>query len=67
MICKNYIYYGEYKNDRKHGWGILKYNDGSSYYGEFKSGLRDGFGHYTEKNSNIMLIGEFKKNKKIEI
>ena len=31
-------YYGQYKNDKKHGYGIFKWPDGSEYEGYWGNG-----------------------------
>jgi len=43
------IYEGEYKNDKRTGWGKLTWSDGSTHTGEFVNGKREGRGEYRGK------------------
>ena len=57
-----YSYYGEFKNNKKHGLGTIKWEDGSIYQGEFFNNQMNGFGMigFPEKN---YYQGEIKKGK----
>ena len=58
------IYYGEFKNDKKNGNGIIFYNNYQEMYeGEFKDDQPDGKGKYIDKEGN-QFLGEFIKGKK---
>ena len=35
-------YEGEYKQDKRNGWGVFKLVDGRKYYGQWKDGLKHG-------------------------
>jgi len=40
-------YYGEWSNDKKHGFGVyLSTKDGAVYVGQFRDDLREGEGVY---------------------
>lgn len=54
-------YEGEWKADRKQGYGVEKGLDGSSYEGHFESNWKDGKGSLRLQNGD-MYIGEFKAN-----
>jgi hypothetical protein len=41
------VYSGEFRKGKRHGLGILKWPDGSTYKGWFTNGKRDGHGRYT--------------------
>ena len=59
------IYEGEFKNDKKEGYGIEKFKDGSIYKGYYSQDMKEGIGILTlrkERNSSI-FEGEFKKDK----
>ena len=38
-----YIYYGEFLNNKKHGYGTLKWNDGTIYEGHFDKNQINGY------------------------
>ena len=40
----DYIYYGEFKNNKKEGYGTIEWKDGSKYQGEFKDNQINGYG-----------------------
>jgi hypothetical protein len=43
----NSTYVGQYYNNTAHGYGVIKWNDGTSrYLGVWNQGLREGFGFY---------------------
>ena len=37
---------GEYKDDKKHGYGIYKWADGRLYLGQWMKGKQNGLGIY---------------------
>jgi len=58
---------GDYSGDRneegqKHGRGIMKYSDGSSYDGEWSHGVMEGYGTFRYANGDV-YTGNFIKNK----
>ncbi|TNV81076.1 hypothetical protein FGO68_gene10159 [Halteria grandinella] len=40
-------YEGEWKDNNRHGQGIMKYANGNSYQGEWKDGKQHGLGRQT--------------------
>lgn len=40
------VYDGEYKNNKKEGFGVMKYANGTVYEGQFKNNERHGHGMY---------------------
>ena len=40
------LYVGDFKEDKKNGFGIYTYTDGVRYVGEFKDDMKDGKGKY---------------------
>jgi len=52
-------YYGEIKYEKKHGLGLMRYNDGSVYEGMWKDGFQDGYGKFTFTNGSV-YEGEWK-------
>mmetsp|Transcript_12670 Transcript_12670/g.25861 ORF Transcript_12670/g.25861 Transcript_12670/m.25861 type:complete len:145 (-) Transcript_12670:529-963(-) len=51
------------KTGKKHGKGVLSYEDGSEYRGEFKDGEKCGHGIYYYANGDS-YIGSWKKDKR---
>ncbi len=47
------VYYGEWLNDMKEGFGILCYITGDKYIGYFKQNKKSGFGEYRYKSGDI--------------
>lgn len=46
-------YFGIFKNDHKHGFGVLRYRDGSRFEGIFQEDLRAGVGVYRYANGDV--------------
>lgn len=55
-------YLGQFKSGKRHGIGILQYENGDMYYGEFLEGEFSGYGHYKWK-SGPYYFGSSKKGK----
>ena len=61
-------YEGEYKDNKRDGYGIMTYQDeglyqeGSRYKGEWKNDKRDGQGVMTYLDDGRRLEGEFKED-----
>ena len=49
MLLTSLLFLGPFKNDNKHGKGILTYSNGDKYEGMFVNGKREGKGTYTFK------------------
>ena len=60
----DYIYYGEFINNKKEGYGTIEWKDGSKYQGEFKDNQINGYGMIKYPN-NKFYQGEV-KNAKME-
>ena len=56
-------YYGFYKNDKKHGFGMYYSSDNKYFIGFWKNGKQDGFGKYIQ---NDKIRYSFWKNGKID-
>jgi len=65
----DYIYYGDFINNKKEGYGTIEWKDGSKYQGEFKDNQINGYGmiKYPDnkfyqgevKNARMEGFGEF--------
>ena len=55
----NYLYYGEFINNKKEGYGTIEWKDGSKYQGEFKDNQINGYGMIKFPN-NKFYQGEVK-------
>jgi hypothetical protein len=51
------MYYGDYINDQKHGWGVYRWADGRVYIGEWING------NYADERTYILPNGQVKKAK----
>lgn len=49
-IYKDSVYFGDFENDKRHGLGIMIYENGRVYEGEWENNLKNGKGF--EKFSN---------------
>lgn len=54
-------YVGEWKNDKKHGKGVMEYKNGNKYEGSFFEGSITGKGtlNYNESDSRIKYEGDW--------
>ena len=55
-------YFGEWKDNLRHGQGTMTYETGSKYVGEWKDGKKNGHGTYTLANG-AEYVSEFKDGK----
>ena len=53
------IYEGAWKNDLKHGYGILEKKTGDKYYGYWNNGLKEGQGYYYYSSTGKIYLGEW--------
>ena len=53
------IYIGNWKNDRREGYGTFYFCKGGTYRGEFKNDIIDGFGRLDTGNgcNNLFYLG----------
>ncbi|TVZ57182.1 MORN repeat protein [Lutibacter sp. Hel_I_33_5] len=56
------IYIGNFKNDKRDGFGKLTFKSGTSYIGEWKDNKKTGTGSYSYSNGDV-YIGEWKEDK----
>ena len=62
MILSAHKYIGQVDSKgRAHGYGILKYDNGSMYEGTFLGDKRHGLGIWTQYGGAV-IVGEFEKN-----
>ncbi len=57
------IYEGEFKNNKREGYGKYIWEDGEYYIGEYKNGLANGKGKIYYKNGSIKYEGDFVNDK----
>jgi hypothetical protein len=57
-------YVGDYKDEKKDGFGKMNYEDGSSYEGEWKNDKKEGKGTYIYGSGYGKYVGSFKDDKK---
>lgn len=50
------MYEGEWKNDRKTGYGVLKSRCGAKYEGTWQDGTQDGYGVETYADGGKLLV-----------
>jgi hypothetical protein len=53
------IYQGSWKEDKKHGHGILEKANGDKYYGYWNCDLKEGQGYYWYSNTGKVYLGEW--------
>ncbi len=56
-------YTGQYKNDKRHGYGHTKWVSGDVFHGQWKEGKKEGYGFYKWLNVN-QYDGEWKDDKR---
>lgn len=56
------VYYGEFKDGKRHGYGKYTWADGGYYEGEWQENERTGFGHQVWTDGTE-YIGDYKINK----
>lgn len=62
LVGSNWIEYkGEYKDQRKHGYGVWLLGNGEMFEGTFEHGKANGRGKYTSKSGEV-LVGIWKMN-----
>ena len=54
------IYFGDYSDGRRDGYGTYTYSDGRQYRGYWKSGMKDGSGSDYNKYGELIRSGKFK-------
>jgi len=61
---KGEVYQGEWKWDKRHGWGTLTLCDGSQVKGEWEAGKPHGFSSMVDPSGNVTYEGEFRDGKR---
>jgi len=59
---KGDCYDGEWSNDKKNGFGIMKYSSGDHFEGNWENDKRYGRGIYYQKEKEWYLEGEWQKD-----
>lgn len=59
------VYEGQYKMDKKEGFGILKWPDGRIYKGNWKNGKQDGEGQFYAPKTQDWKKGKWENGKRI--
>ena len=54
------LYYGEMKDGRRHGHGLVLYKNGGNYEGYWKNGRKHGEGTRLYRNGDV-YVGGFRK------
>jgi hypothetical protein len=61
--CKKYNYLGQFHDNKKHGFGMINYTEGSKYMGSWENDLRHGHGIENSSNGDV-YEGSYDKGKK---
>lgn len=51
FTSSKFNYKGEYKDNKKHGFGEFVWANGARYTGHFRNGKREGYGEYIDENN----------------
>jgi hypothetical protein len=62
QVVDDSIYFGQFKDDKKHGIGRFFYKDNFSYHGDYEEDKRSGFGTLYMPNNEV-YVGEMKNGK----
>lgn len=62
LYTSSYKFEGQTFEDKPHGSGVIRYDNGDVYIGTFKSGQRHGKGELTFKNGRGFYKGHFEKD-----
>ena len=57
MTIKNDIYFGDWKDDKAHGFGIFVDGQGSMYEGQWVKGMKHGYGVEQWEYNKIIYSG----------
>ena len=58
------IFYGEFYNGRRHGYGVYCWTNGDIWYGRYKDGYRNGYGVLI-KSGNMIYYGKWVGDSKV--
>lgn len=59
------VFYGEFYNGRRHGYGVYCWTNGDIWYGRYKDGYRNGYGMLI-KSGNMIYYGKWVGDSKVE-
>ena len=62
----NRKYCGEYKDDKKDGYGVFEWSDGRIYKGFWKNGKQDGEGEFFNISTQQWRKGIWKEGKRVQ-
>ena len=57
-----YVYYGQYKNNFKHGYGVIKYNNMRTYVGTWAYDHYHGYGKIISGDGEVLEVGTFRNS-----
>lgn len=58
------VFYGEFCNGRRHGYGVYCWTNGDIWYGRYKDGYRNGYGMLI-KSGNMIYYGKWVGDSKV--
>lgn len=58
------VFYGEFYNGRRHGYGVYCWTNGDIWYGRYKDGYRNGYGMLI-KSGNMIYYGKWVGDSKV--
>lgn len=59
------VYFGEFCNGRRHGYGVYRWANGDLWYGCYRGGYRDGYGMLVKPDHNV-YYGKWVGDTKVE-
>lgn len=59
------VYFGEFCNGRRHGYGVYKWTNGDLWYGNYRNGYRDGYGMLVKPDHRV-FYGKWEGDRKVE-
>ena len=59
------VFYGEFYNGRRHGYGVYCWTNGDIWYGRYKNGYRNGYGMLV-KEGTMIYYGKWVGDSKVE-
>jgi hypothetical protein len=59
------VYFGEFFNGRRHGYGVYQWANGDLWYGNYRDGYRDGFGMLVKPDHRV-YYGKWVGDTKVE-
>lgn len=57
-----YTFYGQYYHNQRHGYGIIKYNDGKVYIGIWAHDQYHGYGKLIEDDGTVIEQGTYRNS-----